>query len=155
MGSVGPYNRMKGTVIGPWTKARHWSAAPPTKPRSGWKIEWSHSRQIKNLDARKQVQQVERWGPLCPVANKHFGTWNHKNKSVAADMDPVKEKLLTPDEVPDVEMALRTAVTRYTGGQGYVKCSCKTNCTTSRCSCTKKQLKCNSRCHPGRSCSNI
>ena len=73
----------------------------------------------------------------------------------AADMDPVKEKLLTPDEVPDVEMALRTAVTRYTGGQGYVKCACKTNCTTSRCSCTKKLLKCNSRCHPGRSCSNI
>ena len=31
----------------------------------------------------------------------------------------------------------------------------KTNCTTSRCSCTKKLLKCNSRCHPGRSCSNI
>ncbi|KAK4312428.1 hypothetical protein Pmani_016151 [Petrolisthes manimaculis] len=73
----------------------------------------------------------------------------------AADMDPVKEKLLTPDEVPDVEMALRTAVTRYTGGQGYVKCACKTNCTTSRCSCTKKLLKCNTRCHPGRSCSNI
>ena len=59
----------------------------------------------------------------------------------AADMDPVKEKLLTPDDVPDVEMALRTAVTRYTGGQGYVKCACKTNCTTSGCSCTKKLLK--------------
>ncbi|KAK4315560.1 hypothetical protein Pmani_013251 [Petrolisthes manimaculis] len=73
----------------------------------------------------------------------------------AAVMDPVKEKPLTPDEVPDVEMALRTAVTRYTGGQGYVKCSCKPNCTTSRCSCTKKLLKCNSRCHPGRSCNNI
>ncbi|XP_068235556.1 uncharacterized protein [Palaemon carinicauda] len=76
-------------------------------------------------------------------------------RSTAADMDPVKEKFLTPDEVPDVEMALRTAVTRYTGGQGYVKCDCKTNCTTSRCSCTNKLLRCNSRCHPGRSCSNI
>ena len=73
----------------------------------------------------------------------------------ATEMDPFKEKLLTPDEVPNVEMDLRTTVTRCTGGQGYVKCTCKTNCTTSRCSCTKKLLKCNSRCHPGRSCSNI
>ncbi|XP_068229732.1 KRAB-A domain-containing protein 2-like [Palaemon carinicauda] len=73
----------------------------------------------------------------------------------AADMDLVKEKLLTPDEVPDVEMALRTAVTRYKGGQGYMKCACKTNCTTSRCSCTNKLLKYNSCCPPGRSYSNI
>ena len=73
----------------------------------------------------------------------------------AADLDPVKEKLLTPDEIPNVEFALRTAVTRYTGGQGYVKCSCKTTCKTSRCSCTKKKLKCNSRYHPGNSCCNI
>ena len=58
-----------------------------------------------------------------------------------SDLDPVKEKLLTPDKVPNVELALRTAVTRYKGGQGYVKCSCKTNCKTSRCSCTKKKLK--------------
>ena len=73
----------------------------------------------------------------------------------AADMDPIKEKLLTIAEVPDVEMALRTAVTKYTGGQGYVKCACKLSCKNNRCSCSKKYLKCNSRCHPGRSCNNI
>ena len=52
----------------------------------------------------------------------------------AADMDPIKEKLFTISEVPDVEMALRT---KYTGGQGYVKCACKLSCKNNRCSCTK------------------
>ena len=52
----------------------------------------------------------------------------------------VHEKLLSLSDVPDVELPLRTAITRYTGGQGYVKCACKSNCKTSRCSCKKKRI---------------
>ena len=69
----------------------------------------------------------------------------------AADLEPVKEKLLAAADVPNVAMALGTAVTKYTGGQGYVKCACEKSCQSNRCTCAKKQLKCNSRCHPGRS----
>jgi len=43
------------------------------------------------------------------------------------------------------------------GGQGFVKCNCQDNgkkCSTNRCKCFKKKLKCNSRCHGSLSCTN-
>ena len=72
-----------------------------------------------------------------------------------ADIDKIGEKLLKVADVPDVHISLRAAVSRSTGGQGYQKCSCKTVCTSLRCSCFKKSFKCNSRCHPGNSCQNL
>ena len=72
-----------------------------------------------------------------------------------ADLDFVKEPLLKICDVPNIEIALRTAVGKTSGGQGYIKCSCKANCSTLRCSCNKQNMKCNSKCHPGSSCSNI
>ena len=53
----------------------------------------------------------------------------------ASDLAPLKEKFLSVADVPDVEMSLRTAVAKYSGGQGYVKCGCKTSCKLNRCSC--------------------
>jgi hypothetical protein len=35
------------------------------------------------------------------------------------------------------------------GGQGAAKCGCAGKCNTKSCSCYKKGLKCNSRCHAG------
>ena len=72
-----------------------------------------------------------------------------------ADLDFVKEPLLKICDVPNIEIALRTAVGKTSGGQGYIKCSCKANCSTLRCSCNKRNMKCNSKCHPDSSCSNI
>ncbi|KRX42384.1 hypothetical protein T05_12317, partial [Trichinella murrelli] len=46
------------------------------------------------------------------------------SKFAAADLQVISKNLLCIDEVPDAEISLRTAVTKATGGQGYVKCMC-------------------------------
>ncbi|KRY27616.1 hypothetical protein T01_15273 [Trichinella spiralis] len=77
------------------------------------------------------------------------------SKFTAADLQVISENLLSIDEVPDAEIPLRTAVTKATGGQGYVKCMCLSGCLSGRCSCSRKRVLCNSRCHLGKSCNNI
>ncbi|KRZ85015.1 hypothetical protein T08_3103 [Trichinella sp. T8] len=77
------------------------------------------------------------------------------SKFTAADLQVISENILSIDEVPDTEIPLRTAVTKATGGQGYVKCMCLSGCSSGRCSCSRKRVLCNSRCHPGKSCNNI
>ncbi|KAJ8667847.1 hypothetical protein QAD02_009510 [Eretmocerus hayati] len=57
------------------------------------------------------------------------------------------------------EISLREALSKSSifGGQGFQRCNCqpsKTQCQILRCSCFKKQLKCNSRCHASSSCAN-
>ncbi|KRZ01687.1 hypothetical protein T11_5017 [Trichinella zimbabwensis] len=44
------------------------------------------------------------------------------SKITAANLQVISENLLSIDEVPDANIPLRTAVTKATGGQGYVKC---------------------------------
>ena len=75
-------------------------------------------------------------------------------KFTAADLEKLPEALIEPHSIPEVTVSLRTAVSKATGGQGYTKCSCRTKCDTGRCSCKKKKMNCNSRCHPGISCKN-
>ena len=77
------------------------------------------------------------------------------SKFTAADLSPIYQILINADNVPDICLSLRTATAKAIGGQGYVKCQCKTQCLSGRCSCLKKEMKCNSRCHPGRGCKNI
>ncbi|KRZ59077.1 KRAB-A domain-containing protein 2 [Trichinella nativa] len=77
------------------------------------------------------------------------------SKFTAADLQVISENILSIDEVPDTEIPLRTAVTKATGGQGYVKCMCLSGCSSGRCSCSRKRVLCNSGCHPGKSCNNI
>ncbi|KRX22499.1 hypothetical protein T07_9547 [Trichinella nelsoni] len=60
-------------------------------------------------------------------------------KFTAADLQVISENLLSTDEVPDAEISLRTAVTKATGGQGYVKCMCLSGCSSGRCSCSRKR----------------
>lgn len=69
----------------------------------------------------------------------------------------LEESSITFDEeIPDVTLGLREIATRLSpiGGQGVKKCMCKTRCSSTKCLCKKKNLKCNSRCHPSRSCYN-
>ncbi|KRY02634.1 hypothetical protein T12_14027, partial [Trichinella patagoniensis] len=42
------------------------------------------------------------------------------SKFTAADLQVISENLLSIDEAPDAEIPLRAAVTKTTGGQGYV-----------------------------------
>ncbi|KRZ48220.1 hypothetical protein T02_14931 [Trichinella nativa] len=69
------------------------------------------------------------------------------SKFTAADLQMI-ENLLSIDEAPDAEIPLRTTVTKATGGQGYVKCMCLSGFSSGRCSCSRKRVLCNSRCHP-------
>ncbi|KRX38101.1 hypothetical protein T05_16043 [Trichinella murrelli] len=77
------------------------------------------------------------------------------SKFTAADLQVISENLLSIDEAPDAKIPLRTAVTKATDGQGYVKCMCLSGCLSGRCSCSRKRVLCNSRCHPEKSCNNI
>ncbi|KRX34395.1 hypothetical protein T05_147 [Trichinella murrelli] len=52
------------------------------------------------------------------------------SKFTAADLQVISENILSIDEVPDTEIPLRTAVTKATGGQGYVKCMCLSGCSS-------------------------
>ena len=78
--------------------------------------------------------------------------WYSRNQ-----FQPTIEKFITADEVPlGIEISLRAAAKAESigGGQGYLRCNCTGNCKTKRCKCFKENLKCNSRCHNQRSCSN-
>ncbi|KAL8589382.1 hypothetical protein ACOMHN_021534 [Nucella lapillus] len=77
-----------------------------------------------------------------------------RSKVTAADLHPVKEPLLSASQVPNITIGVRQATAKASGGQGYQKCQCNSQCTSGRCSCKKKKMACNSRCHPGRSCKN-
>ncbi|KRY47424.1 hypothetical protein T03_8253 [Trichinella britovi] len=61
------------------------------------------------------------------------------SKFTAADLQVISENLLSIDEAPDAEIPLRTAVTKATGGQGYVKCMYLSSCSSGRCSCSRKE----------------
>ena len=70
---------------------------------------------------------------------------------------PIIEKFISADEVPlGIEISLRAAAKAESigEGQGYLRCNCTGNCKTKRCKCFKENLKCNSRFHNLRSCSN-
>ncbi|KAK5639437.1 hypothetical protein RI129_011929 [Pyrocoelia pectoralis] len=54
-------------------------------------------------------------------------------------------------------LSVREAVMKTSGGQGYVKCTCKpgkAQCNSGRCVCRKKKTLCNSRCHQSLPCVN-
>ena len=76
-------------------------------------------------------------------------------KFTAADLSAIEQPLIKAEEVSDVCLSIRTATSRAPGGQGYTKCQCTTQCTSGPCSCLRKKLKCNSRCHPGTSCKHF
>ena len=78
--------------------------------------------------------------------------WYSRNQ-----FQPTLEKFLTVQDVPmEKEVSLRMAARLESigGGQGFFKCNCTGNCTTKRCKCFKASVKCNSRCHNQRSCTN-
>ncbi|XP_022177881.1 KRAB-A domain-containing protein 2-like [Myzus persicae] len=67
-----------------------------------------------------------------------------------------KEQFISSNDVPNIEIPLRTASTQnsLTGGQEFIFCSCKTKCTTRRCKCKQLNILCSSKCHGSNMCSN-
>ncbi|XP_068209297.1 KRAB-A domain-containing protein 2-like [Palaemon carinicauda] len=73
--------------------------------------------------------------------------------------DICPERLLKESDINnDIEISLREAVIKssFSGGQGFVKCSCNgpKKCQTNRCKCFKSKQLCNSRCHNSLNCVN-
>lgn len=66
------------------------------------------------------------------------------------------ESFLSVADVPKKEISLRECArsSSVTGGQGYERCTCKTECRTNRCSCKSKACLCTSKCHSSLSCTN-
>ena len=52
-----------------------------------------------------------------------------------------KEKLMQLENVPDMEISLRECASKLSlsGGQGYKRRSCKTQCSSNRCTCRKSR----------------
>lgn len=79
-----------------------------------------------------------------------------KNLYARSQFTICSEKLITLNDVPQVECSLRSIATSQSNGtgQGMVKCSCTTKCMTKKCKCLKSNRLCNSRCHDSLSCCN-
>jgi hypothetical protein len=71
-------------------------------------------------------------------------------------LEVVKAKLLSPEDVPAGELSVRAMATAssLSGGQGYTRCLCTTRCKTKRCSCRAAGRLCNSKCHNSKDCTN-
>lgn len=69
---------------------------------------------------------------------------------------PTDANFISISEVPESVISLRKAANSesLTGGQGFVKCNCKTKCNDKKCKCRKMNLLCNSKCHISLSCLN-
>ncbi len=116
--------------------------------------------------ATLRIPDVDR-GPSDPknilvvVLNEHDGLYTVgccegilRAKFTAVGLSAIDQVLIKPDEVPDRSLSqecssLSTATAKASGGQGFVKCQCKTQCMSGRCSCKRQKMLCNSRCHPG------
>lgn len=57
-----------------------------------------------------------------------------------------KKQLVTINEVPIIEIPLKTANIRnsFTGGQGLLFCSYKIKCNTKKCKCKQHNILCSS-----------
>jgi hypothetical protein len=69
------------------------------------------------------------------------------------------EKFINEADVPGTTISLRSAARQQSleaggHGQGYVRCNCLKGCAANNCSCRRKGLLCNSKCHSSTSCSN-
>lgn len=86
-----------------------------------------------------------------------------KQKFVRTEFHPCKENLLSLEEISkklsetNTELSVRQAAATENsifGTQGFNKCSCKSGCSTNKCSCFKAGKICTSKCHGSLSCNN-
>ena len=87
-----------------------------------------------------------------------LGTRNGRIKQLysRSQFSVCEQKLIKIEEVPDVEISLRSVGTAQSlgTGQGFKKCSCKTKCVNKKCFCFRNNVLCNSKCHFSNPCCN-
>lgn len=69
---------------------------------------------------------------------------------------PAAAEYLHEKDVPQQTISVRAANKKSSlvVGQGFVRCSCTTQCKTNRCTCKNNNVLCNSRCHISLPCCN-
>lgn len=87
-----------------------------------------------------------------------LGTKNGKLKRLFSrnEFQLSPSKFLSLDQVPSASTVnVRQDAMMSSGSrQGFVSCNCQKWCKTKACSCVKKEVKCNSKCHIGQMCKN-
>lgn len=78
-------------------------------------------------------------------------TWLERNC-----FESINYKGLEKENIPEIELSIREIIKILSvgSGQGFQRCSCKTECNNKRCKCFKNNMKCNSSCHSNKSCAN-
>ena len=79
-----------------------------------------------------------------------------KQKYVRSQFQPTIGNHLRAIDVPPKEVSLREAcgMVSLAHGQGFIRCSCKGDCSSNRCSCRREGRLCNSKCHKSLTCTN-
>ena len=75
----------------------------------------------------------------------------------ANEMSICKQDLILQEELNyETSIIVRETASQQSlsGGQGFLKCSCKQKCSSNRCKCKTNGVLCNSRCHSSGSCDN-
>ena len=75
----------------------------------------------------------------------------------ANEMSICKQDLILQEELNyETSIIVRETASQQSlsGGQGFLKCSCKPKCSSNRCKCKTNGVLCNSRCHSSGSCDN-
>jgi hypothetical protein len=73
----------------------------------------------------------------------------------ANEMSICKQDLMLQEEIncaTNISVRETASNQSLSGGQGFLKCSCKSKCSSNRCKCKKNGKLCNSRCHNSESC---
>lgn len=98
------------------------------------------------IDQRNGVNQL---GCKNGIIKGWFGSEN---------LSKAGTSFISLDEVnKEKQLSIREAVGLTTGGQGFLKCSCKPGkkqCNSAKCICKKNGVLCNSRCHQSLGCIN-
>ena len=121
---------------------------------------WSYSEfrvymRIYKLTSGKNnfKSQTSRLRFMCNVVELH---------GILSSRYTRKDVILMPIKLLNIEdmntskiITLREAAQKtINGGQGFLKCNCKSGKCQGRCACYKANLLCNSRCHHSLSCDN-
>ena len=73
----------------------------------------------------------------------------------ANEMSICKQVLMLQEEIncaTNISVSETSSNQSLSGGQGFLKRSCKSKCSINRCKCKKNGKLCNSRCHNSESC---
>ena len=75
-------------------------------------------------------------------------------KESTLEMHDLEKVMVDWKTMPRISLTTAAKKRSVVGGQGYLRCKCKTQCKSAKCSCKKAGVKCNSRCHSSLACCN-